>query len=186
VGSHGGYAAGRSNWSATQAGAAAPTLSGTLDLFNLFDAFKGTGSYFLGLQAGYNYVFPSRLLLGIEADVSFPSLISGTSLLSAGLIGQASYQELVQFSGTARGRFGFTFDRWLIYGTAGFAWTFDQFMRTRLAGMPVGGLRRPAMWRRCLSCHGSAEPSAAASNLPSRRTGRLASNTSTRLTLRAA
>jgi high affinity Mn2+ porin len=139
VGSHGGYAAGRSDWSATQAGAAAPTLSGTLDLFNLFDAFKGTGSYFLGLQAGYNYVFPSRLLLGIEADVSFPSLISGTTVLSSGLIGQASYQELVQFSGTARGRFGYTFDDWLIYGTAGFAWTFDQFMRAQLAVMPVGG-----------------------------------------------
>ena len=33
----------------------------------------GTGSYFIGLQGGYNYVFPSRLMLGVEADVSAPN-----------------------------------------------------------------------------------------------------------------
>jgi hypothetical protein len=36
-----GYAAGRSNWSATQVGAPAPILTGSLDLFNSYDAFKG-------------------------------------------------------------------------------------------------------------------------------------------------
>ena len=39
-----------------------PTLNGSFGLFNSFDAFKGTGSYFFGLQAGYNYVLPSRFL----------------------------------------------------------------------------------------------------------------------------
>src|SRR5271156_790707 len=77
VGAHLGYATGSSNWSATQAGSPTPSLSGSLDLFNTFDIFKGTGSDFLGLQTGYNYMFPSRLLLGVEADVSFPSVLGG-------------------------------------------------------------------------------------------------------------
>src|SRR6202048_3452127 len=31
------------------------------------------GSLFGGLQVGYNYLLPSRLLLGIEGDISFPN-----------------------------------------------------------------------------------------------------------------
>ena len=33
------------------------------------------GSLFGGLQFGYNYVLPSRLLLGIEGDISFPNYL---------------------------------------------------------------------------------------------------------------
>jgi len=40
VGSHLGYAVGSANWSASSLGAAAPALTGSLDLFNAFDAFK--------------------------------------------------------------------------------------------------------------------------------------------------
>ena len=69
VGSHLGYAGGSSHWSATQDGAAAPSLAGTLDFFNMYNAFRGTGSDLLGLQAGYDYMFRSRFLLGAEADV---------------------------------------------------------------------------------------------------------------------
>jgi high affinity Mn2+ porin len=143
VGGHGGYAAGLSHWSATLPHDAVPTLSGTVDFFNPFDAFKGTGSYYLGLQAGYNYISPSRLLLGIEADISFPSVIGGSEIISSSRIGVASYEELVQFSGTVRGRLGYALDHWLIYATAGFAWTYDQFTRTQIAGMPVGGAALP-------------------------------------------
>ena len=69
AGAHFGYAAGSSRWSATATGAAAPALIGSLDLFNGYDMFKGTGSYFAGFQGGYNYLLPSRLLLGVEADI---------------------------------------------------------------------------------------------------------------------
>lgn len=55
AGAHFGYGAGLSNWSATQAGGSAPSLMGTLDFYRPFDAFKGTGSCSIGLQAGYNY-----------------------------------------------------------------------------------------------------------------------------------
>ena len=90
VGSHLGYAVGSSNWSALLLGVAAPALTGSLDLFNTFDAFKGTGSYLAGLQAGYNFMFPSRLVLGIEADASFPNTIGRTATFSSASSGVAS------------------------------------------------------------------------------------------------
>src|SRR4051812_4700825 len=72
VGGHLGYATGRSAWTAT----GATPLAGTLDFFAPYDAFTGTGSYFAGLHGGYNLMLPSRILLGVEADVSFPSVIA--------------------------------------------------------------------------------------------------------------
>jgi len=144
VGGHLGYATGYSKWSATEAGAVVPSLAGSLDLFRAFDAFKGTGSYFIGLQAGYSYMFPSRLLIGVEADVSFPSLIGGTpQVISSDAIGQASYTETVQFSGSVRGRIGYAPSHWLFYATGGLAWTYNQFTRMQLAGSPAGGTASP-------------------------------------------
>jgi high affinity Mn2+ porin len=139
LGGHFGYATGTSNWVATKGGAAAPTLNGSLDLFNSYDAFKGTGSYYAGLQAGYNHMFPSRFLVGIEADFSSPNTIAGGQTIASALNGQASYRDTVLQMGTARGRVGYVFDHWLVYGTGGVAWTYDKLERTQLAGMPVGG-----------------------------------------------
>ena len=143
VGGHVGYAAGSSGWSATSTGAVAPVLTGSLDLFNSFDAFKGTGSYFEGFQAGYNYMAPSRLLLGIEADASFPNTVAGSTTLSSAAVGVANYAEQVEFSGTVRGRIGYAPGHWLFYATGGFAWTYDQFTRTQIAGTPAGGSAVP-------------------------------------------
>jgi high affinity Mn2+ porin len=147
VGGHIGYAAGSSRWSAMPTGVAGPAQSGSLDLFNSFNAFNGTGSYFAGFQAGYNYMLPSRWLFGVEADVSFPSTITGTSTLSSAASGMASYAETVEFSGTLRGRIGYAPNlgatHWLLYATGGFAWSYDQFTRTQIAGTPAGGTAVP-------------------------------------------
>jgi high affinity Mn2+ porin len=139
IGGHVGYAAGKTNWTATEAGATIPTLNGSFDLFNSYDPFKGTGSYFVGLQAGYNYMLPSRFLVGFEADFSAPNTIAGTQTFASGTIGQASYNDSVLQFGTARGRVGYAFDHWLVYGTGGVAWTYDKLTRTQLAGTPAGG-----------------------------------------------
>src|SRR5262249_46867801 len=53
AGGHFSYAAVFSNWTATQAGAATPSLSGALDMVQGYDFSTGRGSYLLGLQAGY-------------------------------------------------------------------------------------------------------------------------------------
>ena len=147
VGGHIGYAAGSSHWSAMPTGAPGPAQSGSLDLFNAFNGFDGMGSYFEGFQAGYNYMLPSRWLFGVEADVSFPSTITGTSTLSSATSGTASYAETVEFSGTLRGRIGYAPNlgatHWLFYATGGFAWSYDQFTRTQIAGTPAGGTAVP-------------------------------------------
>src|ERR1700689_4734522 len=147
VGGHIGYAAGSSHWAAMPTGAAGPALNGSLDLFNSFNGFNGMGSYFEGFQAGYNYMLPSRWLFGVEADVSFPSTITGTSTLSSATSGTASYAETVEFSGTLRGRVGYAPNlgttHWLFYATGGFAWSYDQFTRTQIAGIPAGGTAVP-------------------------------------------
>jgi high affinity Mn2+ porin len=139
IGGHVGYATGTTNWTANEAGGAIPTLGGSIDLFNSYDAFKGTGSHFIGLQAGYNYLLPSRLLVGFETDFSAPNTIAGTQTISSALTGQADYNDTVLQFGTARGRVGYAFDHWLVYGTGGVAWTYDKLTRTQLAGTPVGG-----------------------------------------------
>ncbi len=46
-------------------------------------------------------------------------------------------------SGTARARVGYAPGNWLLYATGGFAWSYDQFTRTQLAGVPVGGTVQP-------------------------------------------
>ena len=138
AGSHLGYAAGVSHWSATQPNGA-PSLSGTLDMFQGYNFSTGTGSYLLGMQAGYNYMLPSRIVLGVEADVSFPSVVGATATLASPLIGQATYRDQVQMSGTVRGRFGYAFGHWLLYATGGFAYSFDEFSRTQVAGVAIGG-----------------------------------------------
>jgi high affinity Mn2+ porin len=143
VGAHLGYAVGSSNWSATSTAAAGPALAGSLDLYNAYGLFTGTGSYLAGLQAGYNYLLPARIVLGIEADASFPNTIAGTATLAAAPIGVASYADEVEFSGTVRGRLGYAPGPWLFYATGGFAFSYDQFTRTQPAGMPAGGTALP-------------------------------------------
>ena len=139
AGGHFGYAAGFSNWTATQANTPTPSLFGTLDLFQGYNFSTGKGSYLLGFQAGYNYMLPSRVVLGAEADVSFPSVLGASQAIASPLIGQAIYRDQVQMSGTVRGRIGYAPGHWLFYATGGFAYSFDQFSRTQVAGAAVGG-----------------------------------------------
>src|SRR5580704_2435409 len=40
-------------------------------------------SLYGGVQAGYNYVFPSRLLLGAEADIAFPNYFEDGTIFTA-------------------------------------------------------------------------------------------------------
>jgi len=141
AGAHFGYGGGTSDWSA--GGAAASPLSGSFNLFKGYDPFKGTGSYFAGLQGGYNYMLPSRVVLGIEADVSFPNTLSGFAVIATPAIGQASYAETAEMFGTVRARVGYAVHDWLVYATAGFAWSHEAFARTQLAGTPVGGTALP-------------------------------------------
>jgi high affinity Mn2+ porin len=122
IGANAGVVAGRSAWSA----APAAGLGGTLDLFEPFEAFKGTGSYAVGLQAGTNIVLRSGWLVGVEADLASPNRIGGSQEFGLGPAGPQSYEDRVQLSGTMRGRLGYVRNGWLPYATAGFAWSYDR------------------------------------------------------------
>ena len=160
AGAHVGVIRGSSNWSAAPPGAGAAGLNGSFDLPFNFDFMAGTGSYVAGLQGGYNYVFPSRLMLGFETDVSFPNSdvqvpfsVRGGQTITSLLTGQVSYGEAVIYYGSARGRIGYAFDHLLLYGTGGLAWSYDQVTRTQVAGFPAGGFAVPGtvdtrlLWR---------------------------------------
>src|SRR5262249_42542192 len=62
LGGHFGYAAGNSNWTESPVAAPGPSVSGALSLFQPFNAFNEAGSYFMGVQAGYNYMLPNRIV----------------------------------------------------------------------------------------------------------------------------
>jgi high affinity Mn2+ porin len=141
VGGHLGYAWGGSDWTAS--GPAGATAAGSFDYFLPYDAFKGTGSYFSGFQAGYNYRLPSGVVLGVEADVSAPNTLMGAQTILNAANGQASYEDKVEYSGTLRARLGFVRNDWLLYATAGYAWSYDRLSRTQLAGIPAGGTATP-------------------------------------------
>jgi high affinity Mn2+ porin len=156
-GGHYGYATGYSRWNATEAGAAVPTLSGSVDLTNPLSGYFGDGSYFGGLQTGYNQKIGQRVVVGAEADISFPSFpvgLLGAQIFASPQVGQASYQDTVVYSGTARGRLGYVLDNnWLLYGTGGFAFAYDKLQRGQLLGMPMNGTAQEGtsqngfMWR---------------------------------------
>jgi high affinity Mn2+ porin len=127
VGGHFGVAWGGSEWAA---GAANSQIGGRVGLGNPFNFSAGTGSYFQGLQAGYNFEFPSGVLLGVEGDVSFPNTLSGTQAVSLPASDAAHYQDQVLFSSTLRARLGYALGRWLVYSTGGWAWADEQLTRT--------------------------------------------------------
>jgi high affinity Mn2+ porin len=144
AGGHLGVAWGSSNWSG-------PGVSDSTNLFQPIDSFNEAGSFFEGLQAGYNYMLPNRVVIGAEIDASFPSFqnlagisIGGISNFTSPTLGAVSYSETVLSSGTVRGRIGYAPGSWLFYATGGFAWTYDQLTLTQLAS---GTTDMPFLWR---------------------------------------
>ena len=86
------------------------------------------GSPYGGLQAGYNYVLPSRLFLGAEADITFPDFLENGAIFGGGTAKGTSVTNRIDYVGTFRGRFGYALDHWLVYGTGGFAWSQARFI----------------------------------------------------------
>jgi high affinity Mn2+ porin len=151
VGGHIGYAAGNSNWIATPAQAGLPSTTGSLSLYLPPDVFAEGGSFFEGVQAGYNYMLPHRLVIGAEADATFPAWpdlnglsIGGSSNFNSPVFGAASLSETVLSSGTVRGRIGYAPGNWLFYATGGLAWTYDQQTLTQVA---AGNSETTNLWR---------------------------------------
>ncbi len=91
---------------------------------------NAVSSLYGGVQAGYNYVFPSRLLLGAEADITFPNFLKDGSIFMGVTPKGTVVADQIDYIATLRSRFGYAFDHWLIYGTGGFAWSQARFGET--------------------------------------------------------
>ena len=84
-----------------------------------------------GVQLGFDYMLPSRIVLGVAADISSGGTRTTTVSDASGI---SANQTTVFDSETIRGRIGYAADNILFYGTGGFAWSNDQFVRTQLTG----------------------------------------------------
>jgi opacity protein-like surface antigen len=82
-----------------------------------------------GIQVGYDYMMPSRVVVGVTGDVSSGGRKSTTTTDASGT---SSYEFNVFDSETARARLGFAVDNLLLYGTGGLAWSSNQYVRTQL------------------------------------------------------
>ena len=132
VGGHVGVATGNSGWTLDPMGGGAP-VAGSFNLYRSPDGFTEGGSWFEGVQGGYNWMLKNRVVLGIEGDGSFPAFpdtsgltIGGRSNLTSPSFGAGSFSETVLASGTLRGRIGYAPGHWLFYATGGLAWTYDH------------------------------------------------------------
>ncbi|MBX9930413.1 MAG: porin family protein [Methylobacterium sp.] len=88
-----------------------------------------TEGFTAGGQVGYNYQFTpgNGLVVGVEADAQYTDLDS--SVTRSIFIPAANpnrltniYRTEMSFLGTVRGRVGYAFDRFLVFGTGGFAY----------------------------------------------------------------
>ena len=97
-----------------------------------------------GFQAGYNHVTPSGLLLGVEADFSFPAILRSNLQQNIAALGPSVINDNVQIYGSLGGRVGFAFGNVLLYGTGGFAYDRDRLNTTDAGG---GGDDNVYFWR---------------------------------------
>lgn len=120
IGGHAGY--GRGSSSAVLSDPAITTTS---------SQFSGVIG---GVQAGYNVRSPSGLLLGVEADISFPNYLTSNSIVSSLTTARSDFTEQLDYVGTARGRIGYASGPWLAYATGGLAWAGERFLNTPAVG----------------------------------------------------
>ena len=95
---------------------------------NVFDGLIG------GVQAGYNYRLASGLLVGVEADISFPNYFTSNKIVSSLAAANSGVVEAWDHVGTVRGRLGYAAGPLLFYATGGLAWASERFTNTPPAG----------------------------------------------------
>lgn len=135
------------NWSGAyvglNAGGAWNRSSGGVGSSNM-SGFIGGG------QVGYNWQF-GQVVLGLEAD--FQGASQRTDFAGVGFTGSSR----IDYFGTVRGRIGYAWDRWMVYGTGGYAYVHERNSltagalsgsnNTTLSGGTIGGGVEWAFWQ---------------------------------------
>ncbi|WP_420408194.1 outer membrane protein [Hoeflea sp.] len=83
-------------------------------------------SFVIGGQAGYLHQFPNNWVLGVEVELS-ATFLEATGQCSN--VAASVCRTRQDWAGSVRGRLGYAFDRLMVYGTVGVAFTdydFDQ------------------------------------------------------------
>jgi high affinity Mn2+ porin len=120
IGAHAGFGRGSSSAVLTD-----PALATTSNSF---------GGMIGGVQAGYNVQLSSGLLLGVEADLTFPNYLVSNADISMLATARSAVTEHLDYLGTARGRIGYAAGHWLVYATGGLAWAGERFFSAPAIG----------------------------------------------------
>ncbi|MDX8460451.1 outer membrane protein [Mesorhizobium humile] len=125
AGVHFGYAAGKSNLFIAGAGVGGTDVSDPVDP----NGFIG------GIHVGVNQELANRFVLGAEADLAYNN-VDGLTTFANG--GNTLLKSELKWSGSARLRAGYAFDRTLPYITAGVAAA--KYELTAITGTPSGDI----------------------------------------------
>jgi len=87
-----------------------------------------------GVQGGYNYRSSSGVLVGAEADISFPNYFTSNKIVSSLTTANAAVVDAWDHVGTVRGRLGYAAGPSLFYLTGGLAWASERFTNTPAVG----------------------------------------------------
>jgi high affinity Mn2+ porin len=120
IGAHAGFARGSSSAVLTD-----PAITASSGSF---------GGVIGGVQAGYNVQLSSGIVLGAEADITFPNYLASNSIAALLATPRSSVVEQLDYAGSLRGRIGYASGHWLAYATGGLAWAGERFVNTPAIG----------------------------------------------------
>ena len=95
-------------------------------------AWNPYGALFGGVQGGYEWVLPSKLMLGIEAQVTFPNYEDASKVLSYRATSTGYTSEEYEWMASLRARVGYDIGRFTPYVTGGIAWMSTRYSRIDL------------------------------------------------------
>jgi outer membrane protein OmpA-like peptidoglycan-associated protein len=133
IGGAWGQLPGRVSVGSTPAGAAPGSAAVPGSTRHLYGSTNATVTG--GGDAGYNWQF-DNFVLGVEGDINGGGLSTTTGVPPGGLSGMApgsNFKASSDWNASIRGRVGYAWNQWLLYGTGGVAFA-DANLRTNFAG----------------------------------------------------
>jgi outer membrane immunogenic protein len=95
-------------------------------------------SWTAGLQAGCDYQFANRWVIGIQGAYGWSDAKGSHIDVVDGTIDQTTIRSIASVTA----RLGYAWDRWLGYVRGGGAWADDRYVRTLIPAGPVDGLAK--------------------------------------------
>jgi outer membrane immunogenic protein len=103
----------------------------------------GSAGFLGGGQVGFNYQINPQWVLGVEADIAGTTIKDSVNatVVGPGAVLTANATASLDWVSTLAGRFGYAFDRWLVYGKVGGAWAHASATVTSgINGMTFGSV----------------------------------------------